>query len=369
MRTSQALVLALTTALAFGCTSATAQEGQDKSVLAPPDGQGDPGAAEKRERTRVAEDRIREAEKRAVEAKTRLGQLTEAEKKGPDDPAVAAATADLKKALMELERARAEAGRHDPLSAERKEQARAAHERVRAAEARAADAKARLAQVVEVEKKGPDDPAVAEAKKAFEESMRALEAARADADAFAPHGGPGPFRGKRAKVAPGRGPGGPGMPPDHKGPRGRMGGFEGGPGPSVEERLAQLERAVREMHAMFERHQVGPEMRQRAEIEMRARALGGPDTRPMHPPQPMGPGAPGGAGAPGGPPPAPRPPMARPGDRAIDMRAQIEARFEETRKQMEVAEQRIADLSRQLADTQAALKKAQEELETLRAKK
>src|SRR5262245_29423170 len=143
----------------------------------------------------------------------------------------------------------------------------------------------------------------------------------------------------------------------------------GGPGPSVEQRLEQLERAVREMHDMFERHHVDEQVRERVEMEMRARGLGGPDTRPMQPGGPMGADAPphGGAGGPAGPGGAPRPPMARSDVEA--MRAQIAQQTEEMRKQMDVAQQRIAELSRQLDDTRAALKKAQEELETLRPKK
>jgi len=154
----------------------------------------------------------------------------------------------------------------------------------------------------------------------------------------------------------------------------RPGDRDAGPGPSVEQRLEQLERAVREMHEMFERHHIDREMRERAEMEMRARALGGPDTRPMHPGGPMGPEGP----PPGG---APRPPMARGDGRAApsaegidpreldEMRTQMRAQMEETHKQMEAAHHHIEELSRQLADTQAALKKAQEELETLRPKK
>src|SRR5262245_52345565 len=130
MRKRQALSLALTTALAFGCASANAQEGQDKPVPAPPEKQpGDPVAAEKKERALAAEERIRAAEARAADAKMRLGQL-EKDAKGKDDPAVNEARVALKQALMELERVRADAGANDPKAAEMKEHARAAHERV-----------------------------------------------------------------------------------------------------------------------------------------------------------------------------------------------------------------------------------------------
>ena len=173
-----------------------------------------------------------------------------------------------------------------------------------------------------------------------------------------PHdGGPREFRGRRG------------------GPDGGMGGFgggPGGPGPSVEQRLEMLERAVREMHEMFERHHVGMEMRRRAEEEMRARALGGPDTRPMQPPPPMGPGA--------APPAPPRPPMARPGAEGAAGGAQLEQEVrklltalelqgQEAGKALQTSRERIDELSRQLADTQAQLKKAQDELDALRAKK
>jgi hypothetical protein len=144
-----------------------------------------------------------------------------------------------------------------------------------------------------------------------------------------------------------------------------------GPGPSVEQRLAMLERAVREMHEMFERHNVPPEARERAEREMRDRRDGGPpprDGRPGESRPPEGPGA-GPRPDAGGPPPMgpdggerpPRPPMppraGGPGQPNMD----------EVRKQMEAAHDQVEELRKQLADTQAALKKAQAEIEELRA--
>lgn len=323
MKGRHALLLALTTGLAFGCAAARAQDAPGNPPPAPP----------------------------------------------PDKPAPADDGMDA--------RAREEAMR---------ERVHAAFERVRAAEARAADARTRLDQLTK-NGAGPQHPDVVAANAALDQATRELDEARARVDEIAGPGGPGAFRPRHPRGPMGRGPGGPGMPPDGMGPRGRMGRPNEGPPPppppSVEERLAQLERAVREMHDMFERHHVDQAMRDRAEQEMRARALGGPDTRPMQPGGPMAPGGPGGpqgggAGAPGGP--TPRPPMARPDARAggtlqpdpraaEEMRAQMEAKMQEAHQQMQAAQQRIDDLSHQLADTQAALKKAQDELESLRPKK
>jgi len=171
-----------------------------------------------------------------------------------------------------------------------------------------------------------------------------------------------------ARIRRGDGPDGrPGGPP--------MGDRMRGPGPSVEQRLAMLERAVREMHEMFERHNVPPEARERAEREMRERREGGPPRegrpgegpgagpRPERPeggPPPMGPDQrPGDGERPGTD--RPRPPMppraGGPGQPNMD----------EVRKQMEAAHDQVEELRKQLADTQAALKKAQAEIEELRA--
>jgi DNA repair exonuclease SbcCD ATPase subunit len=323
MKARHAVILALTTGLALGCASANAQDAPGN-----PQPEPQPGA--------------------------------------PDRPAPDA--------------------RRDDADAERRKAAMEEH--IRAAQARLADSKARLDQLVEVEKKAADDKGVLEARAqvARAEAEVATIRARLAGGAGGPDGPGGP-RGPGGPGGPGylgggggphgpMGPGGPGMRPGGMGPHGRMGrpgDWDTGPGPSVEQRLEQLERAVREMHEMFERHHVDQAMRERAEMEMRGRALGGPDTRPMHHSGPMGPEGP----PPGG---APRPPMARPEGRGApaegadpreldEMRTQMRAQMEETHKQMEAANQHIQELSRQLADTQAALKKAQEELDTLRPKK
>ncbi len=391
MKPRHALVLALTTGLALGCAAARAQDGQQPPAP-PPDkpapfagSEDDRRRAEaEKERVRAAHEAVRAAEAKAADAKARLGELTEKQGYGPSHPSVVEARAALDESLRALESARAELhevappeGRPqgpDPL--QHRKRMEELHEQLRTAEARLTDARARADQLVKVEKKAADDPSVREAQVKVESAAAEVEKLREQIGLMAAFAGR-----RRAPVGHmSRIEGGPGAPGRHGGP-----GGPGGPGPSVEQRLEQLERAVREMHDMFERHHLAPEMRERAEQEMRARALGGPDTRPMQPGGPMGPGGPGGApgggaGGPGGPG-VPRPPIARPGvqvetggvqwdPRAMEeMRAQTEAKMQEAHKQIQAAQQRIDELSRQLADTQAALKKAQEELETLRPKK
>jgi DNA repair exonuclease SbcCD ATPase subunit len=280
------IVLVLTSALAIGCASAHAQDGQNPPPQPqpagpggpPPEGHGpqmgDPGP----QRRAPEEERVREAEKRVREAATRVQQL-ERDGFGPNHPAMVEAKTQVERAQADLERVRAD---------------------VAEMKARRMDDHIRLPM-------GP--------------------------------GGPDDRR------------------PDGMGPQGR---------PSVEQRLAMLERAVREMHEMFERHNVPPEMRERAEREMRERRDGGLPPRDGRPgegagagPRPDGPGA-------GGPPPmaqdlTPRPPMRRmaggPGQPNMD----------EVKKQMDAARDMIEALKKQLADTQEALKKAQAEIEELRA--
>jgi hypothetical protein len=142
-------------------------------------------------------------------------------------------------------------------------------------------------------------------------------------------------------------------------------------GPSVEQRLEMLERAVRDMHEMFMRHGLPPEARERAEQEMRRRHEGGPP--------PMGgeprPGA--GAGEPPRMDKPPRPPAPRPEMPKLEMndveKAEVKsflaAKEAELAAHMKQAAQQMEEMKRQLVDARAALEKAQAEIEKLRAEK
>jgi hypothetical protein len=147
----------------------------------------------------------------------------------------------------------------------------------------------------------------------------------------------------------------------------------GGAG-SIEQRVEMLERAVREMHEMFERRHVGAELRQQAEHELRARMQAGPPPGERPAPRPGDEAA--------GPPPQrpdqPRPPMPprqpRPEPQAEqrELRADMQKVMEDAHAQMEQArrqfEEAMAAMRRQLDDTQSALKKAEAEIESLKAK-
>jgi len=175
-------------------------------------------------------------------------------------------------------------------------------------------------------------------------------------------------RGRRPPMGP---DGQPGMNP---------GGPPRGPGASVEQRLEMLERAVREMHEMFAKHDVPPEMRERAEREMRERRPQ-PDGRPGEnrpgenrpfdgPPRPDAGQGPNDAR----PPQPPRPPTPRPGMPPMEMsdaeRAEVKtflaAKEQEMAAHMRQAAEQMEEMKRQLADTRAALEKAQAELDQLK---
>ena len=315
MKPRNCLALVVTSVLAIGCASAQAQDGKD--VAPAPAPQGPPG-----------QDGPRDELPPEVREAVRQGQ----------------------------------------------EKIRAAADRVREAEKRVADAKAAAS--------GPDDAALKDATSAADEARKALdeakveqmkrmvevEAVRQQHDEMRP--GPGGRDGRGDDRMRRRAMGGMGR--DDRGP--------GGPGPSVEERLAQIERAVREMREMFERHGVPQDARERGEREMRERRGDGPprgdDRGPRGgmgfgggEPRPMGPGD--RPGEPQGPdmrpegpgrPPVPRPPNAAREEalgKANDMNY---ARVREL-------ETKLQEVVKALNDSQEALKKAQAELEALKAKK
>jgi hypothetical protein len=195
---------------------------------------------------------------------------------------------------------------------------------------------------------------------------------------------PGPM-GRGGPQGPGgpQGRGGPQVPGAEAGPMGRGGpgmggrgmgegmrGPMGGPGPSVEQRLEMLERAFREMHAMFERHMVPPEARERAERAMQERREGPPpDGRPGEGrgPRELGEERRPEAGEPGRPGQPPHPPNAAPEveelKRALmNQQAEMKQALEHTRIELETTRH-------ELGAAREALKKAQAEIEELRAKK
>ena len=165
------------------------------------------------------------------------------------------------------------------------------------------------------------------------------------------------------------------------------------PRPTLEQRMEQLERAVREMHSMFERHNVAPEARERAEREMRERreeqhhagrpGEGNRGAEVGRPGEPVRPGEgdrggeggrPGERGAPsreaGGE--RPRPPMPRAEARTKDGRLGVEITtpsMDEARKQLEHARAEMDTMRRQLEEQRAAMEKMRAEIEELRAKK
>jgi hypothetical protein len=167
-----------------------------------------------------------------------------------------------------------------------------------------------------------------------------MEAADRDGHVFVGHAGMGRDPGARRAWSEKRGP--------------------QGPGPSVEERLAQLERAVREMHEMFARHDVPPEMRERAEREMRERRGDRPPMGERVVVLPLAPDGPRRAPVPI----APRGPEAA-GTFKIEMQRDV---AEELKRFAAAQQEQVASLQKQLADTQAQLKKAMDELEALKAK-
>lgn len=331
MRPIHGLALLLATGLALGCASAQAQE---------------EGAPEPQRRPPAPDDeigrRIRETEARSREAQRRLEELR-ATNLGVNHPSVQAAQRsidearrDLEVMLHERDETRGLAGRA-PNDGADPDLVR----RIRDAEQRLSDLNTRM-DTLRSQKVSDKKPEFQELLRSMYRSLSDLARLRAERDELR-------AAAERAN-------------PPQRGPRT---GLSFGPGADVEQRLEQLERAVREMHAMFERHGIAPEMRERAEREMRERR-DGPSPAGSRPEEPSS-------------------------DRRIDSdqerprppRTQSAEMEELTRRHAEMAaayarvrdeesrqlRQQLETARRQIEESRAALERAKAELEEFRAKK
>jgi hypothetical protein len=222
MTSRSLLTLALISALSIGCTTATAQEGEDPRE----EPRRELSAEEKEELERLRALRHVEGDRDARRRAEAEAAYEEALRALGDE-----STQGRERAELHLRLARLEASRgHLHRAIENAEHAR------------------RIA---------PDWP---KAEETLDKLRHALakrnEAETGDPDSWLPRG--------RGRPGPGRrGPG-----PRGDGPRRRG---ERAPRGDMEERLERLERAVRDMHEMLSRHGVDPEARERARREMQER--------------------------------------------------------------------------------------------------
>jgi hypothetical protein len=250
-------------------------------------------------------------------------------------------------------------------------------DRIHDAEIAMQDCEARVAQLRQVERRPDDDPELVKARAQREEARRQLDRFREkhqetqkrhDAE-MAKHRDAvvelrsrleSESRSREAKRE---------LPQDERSRRPEFGGA----GPSMEQRLEALERAVREMHEMFAQHGFGPQMRDQIEREMRERRAED-RVRKGPPPARLSAGrAPAGAAPP---PPPNLPPAGREEPASPMSAADVERMKAEVQRAMSDAQDQMAEMRKQLADTRAALagaqeelKKAEAELEAARSKK
>lgn len=332
MKPRHCLVLVLTSALAIGCAAARAQEGgQDGGTGNPPPGQPPAPAPETRERRRPPqeedalrrsiEQQIRDAEDQVVEAEARVAKL-KTDGLGEKSEQLVAAQRDLEVLRVRVKRFRE---RIEQIAAEGPRPGRGDRGGGRG---------------------GPDD----EMKREMER-MRGL-----------------PYAGGPRVLGP--------NPHDARLRAEHLRELASGSlvSLSVEKRLEMLERAVREMREMFERHNVPPEARERAEREMRDRRDGPPTGRHEGPRDGQGPRGFGGPdtrpGADRPPESSDRPPVPRPAMPRFEMnQAEVEKLRAAMEEQMRAAHEQMAAMKKQLADAQEALKKAMAEIDELKSKK